>query len=408
MTSRFPGEVASRRSIGWFFASLGLLLALLSAQELFDGFRVLLFGETSLAGIDLRMRISEVTRWFNRQSIYRNDASAVYPPASYVVVWILGAGSDFARARTLWAIESGALLIMASAGVVYASRAVGGAQRLSASLLVLSMSAIGPGVANGQLHIVTVLAGVAGVLIGMRREGSWVSDLTGAALIVVALSKPTNGITFFMMLWLLPGRFRPGLLASAGYVSLTGMSLLAQDENGFSLITRWIDRAVSGAEFGAHDGGTANAQTLLAAFGLESWSPIVAVGLLALLGEWLFRRRGADVWILLGCAGLTARVCVYHRTYDDVLAIPALIALMRISFTPQSYPRWIRTVGPVMLACGWCVMGVPERYWSSEAVFETSHLAYWVALLLFLAGTAKHTKGAPNTGIGSPSLSLRP
>ncbi len=372
----------------------GVALTVWAFDDLARAFGVLTGGDNRMAAVDLRMRMFEVGGWFRGEPIYRTDANAVYPPAAYGVIATLAGGLDFERARRLWAVQSLILLVAGAAGVVWASRAEGLTQRLAALLVLPSLAAVSPGVANGQLHLITVLAAVAAVLLLSPRAPSWPRELAGAALMLVALTKPTIGVPFFVLVWVLPGRLRPGILVLVLYGLATAVALLPQPEGSFVLLTRWIDRAVSGAEFGAHGGGTSNAQSLLTRSGIEGWSTMVAVGMIALLGEFALRRRAADVFVLLGAAGLVARLCVYHRSYDDLLALPALVALLRIAWGIGETRPTMRGVALLAFAGGLAVGSVPEPLVGHSDWFQPVQSAVWLAMLLVL-WIAGHRRAAP-------------
>jgi len=390
------------KAVDWGLALLGLVLLVAAAPDLAAGFESLIAESGTLAGIDLRMRVSETLRWWSGSPIYRTDANAVYPPAAYVVLWLLTAGAEFPMARLLWAGQSAALLLVASAGVVFASRGSGWLQRGVALLLVPSMLAVGGGVANGQMHLVTVVAGVAAVLLSARPRVSLVNDLLVAALMVVALSKPTNAVTFFILICFLPRRVRPAALTVGLYLLMTAIALLPQDESWFVSLTRWVDRAVAGAEHGAMDGGTANAQSLLGVLGIQSWSTVVAVACIAVFGEWASRRHDADPWILLGVAGLVARMCVYHRSYDDLLVVPALVALFRAMRDDRAPAGWRYAAGG-LLAVGWMVMSAFERI-IGDGVLPGLQTAVWAALLVFLWRlAARSVEPAPHEPVTEPT-----
>ena len=60
------------------------------------------------------------------------------------------------------------------------------------------------------------------------------------------------------------------------------------------------------------------------------WNLPASLLLFFALGAFVYRHRTADPWILLGVAGIVTRIWAYHRVYDDVLVLPALLALARV------------------------------------------------------------------------------
>ena len=63
------------------------------------------------------------------------------------------------------------------------------------------------------------------------------------------------------------------------------------------------------------------------------------------LGVWLYRHRRVDLWLQLGVIAVVARLWAYHRLYDDVLVVLALVALFRIA-TGVDGPRDVPTAEP--------------------------------------------------------------
>src|SRR4051812_321838 len=56
--------------------------------------------------IDLRQRYAEVHHWFAGEPVYSQLKTAVYPPASYAILWPLVGWSSLPVARWFWAVTS--------------------------------------------------------------------------------------------------------------------------------------------------------------------------------------------------------------------------------------------------------------------------------------------------------------
>ncbi|HIG45082.1 MAG TPA: helix-hairpin-helix domain-containing protein [candidate division Zixibacteria bacterium] len=65
--------------------------------------------------------------------------------------------------------------------------------------------------------------------------------------------------------------------------------------------------------------------------GMKAWLIPGALIALALAGVWMFIHRRVDPWITMGVIGILFRFSIYHRWYDDLLILPALVALYRIA-----------------------------------------------------------------------------
>jgi len=62
---------------------------------------------------------------------------------------------------------------------------------------------------------------VAGLLLLQSKESSWHQDLLAGALVLIALVKPTVAAPFFWIVLFVPGRLRPAMIVSIGYVALS-------------------------------------------------------------------------------------------------------------------------------------------------------------------------------------------
>lgn len=87
-----------------------LLMAALACQRMVKNFSRLLLEDHFVAAIDLRLRYRELHHWFAGKTIYLQVSSAVYPPASYAMLWPLLGYSSFTVLRWIWGFTSGAAL----------------------------------------------------------------------------------------------------------------------------------------------------------------------------------------------------------------------------------------------------------------------------------------------------------
>ena len=141
---------------------------------------------------------------------------------------------------------------------------------------------------------------------------------------------------------------------------------------------QWFGRATYGASHGAAQGGYGDQQSWLQLPDVPS-VVIVAVALSA-LAAWLYHRRYADIWLLLGITSIVARLYVYHRPYDDLLLLVPPIALLRVAGS-QPLANWLllaalpplRLPVETSLVAGWV-----------EQVGIIHRTLTWVAMLIFL------------------------
>ena len=295
-----------------------------------------------LGAIDLRILYRQVGPWFAGLPLFKALASAVYPPATYVLLWPFFGWLDETPARWLWAGASLLALFWLARTGVQESGARTPAQRAVAALVPLAMTATGVTLGNGQMTLLLVAPAVAAALLVYQgRRPALRDDLLAAALLVFSLMKPTLSAPFFWLLLFAPGRrARPASFAVAGYVLLAFLACAFQEGGIVSLHVQWLQRGLVGAADGAVDGGYANLHSWLAALRLQQLLPLpvllaagalLSVGTLLGLGVWVCRHRHVDVWLLLGVTGIVARVWTYHRVYDDVLILLPMIALARLA-----------------------------------------------------------------------------
>lgn len=374
----------------WVLLALALIVVLPTAQLLIEAFDGLLLAGTDFAAIDLRLRVREVTGWWSGTDIYKTSGHAVYPPAAYVILRALFVFDDFERIRWVWGAWTLLGVLLASWGTV---RAVG-AKRWQAvvfvAVLPLAVSGMHGGIANGQVSLLCTLAAVGSVLLLTREDAGWGTDLLAAGLFLVALIKPTMTAPLFWLVCFVPGRWRPAVLVVVGYALLTVIGCLAiPDESMVVLLARWADRAIEGSRYGALDGGSVNMQTAMGLARLSLHAPVVVLALVGLVGAWAAGRPSRDPWILMGVAGVVARLAFYHRTYDDLIVLPALIALARAARRPAT-GRWpLDLVAGGLLVVTWGVMCVQDTHWFLEGPRDGITWIAWVATGLFLVFLAR-------------------
>ena len=108
-----------------------------------------------------------------------------------------------------------------------------------------------------------------------------------------------------------------------------------------------------------------------------------------LTGAWIFWQRHKDPWLLAGVAAVVSRIWIYHRNYDDLIMIIALIALWRLAARGDTLSRLLTGLTAFTLLVSPTFSALPEG-----AAFFLSWLqtAVWLAALLFLLA---HTHAAP-------------
>ncbi|MGB5619955.1 MAG: hypothetical protein WBM78_24160 [Desulfobacterales bacterium] len=368
------------------------LMAVAAAVWLGYEFWRLLFQSGEMGAIDLRQRHNEVQAWFAGRPVYGDIVTAVYPPASYVILWPHIGWLPATPARWFWALTTVLALTWLVTICVRESGADTFLHRRFIALIPLSMYATGATIGNGQLlvHILPVLVG--GLLLLKIKEPIWHQDLLAAALVLIALVKPTVTAPFFWIVLFVPGRLRPAMLVSIGYGALSFFAVLFQKTGLINLMTKWSDRAAVGVEWGTARGGYANEHSWLEAFKLDGLEGPASVLALMILGFWVYRYRRADIWILMGVTALVARFWTYHMWYDDLLILLPMIALFRVANQRAPVAATDRLAGPLLAITILTTLAPGGLYllpmpWNE--LYVALQTITWIAVLLFLFNHAR-------------------
>jgi hypothetical protein len=386
-----------RRAQGYRLSKQRRVLVLRAAVAVLALFALLKLGsefwrlvaDTGVSGaIDLHLRHTQVHRWFAGSPVYAELHNALYPPASYPVLWPLVGWLDFTAARWLWAGTSVVMLSWLAWLIVRESGAETRLERAFVALLLLSMNATGVTIGNGQLivHCLPVL--LIGLLLLRRRRGEWRHDLLAASLILVALVKPNIAAFFFWAVLFWPGRLRPAVLVVVGYLALTLFAAAFQGAGVPALIAGWLRNSASvGARL-----GYGNLEMWFADVGLPAWGILSSLLVLGMLGVWTYVHRDVDIWLFFGVTAIVARVAVYHMVYDDLLVLLPMVALFRIAKRGEAADGSDVLAG-VLLAVLVLVMLAPARLQFPSSpwlpLFAAGHVGVWLVVLLFLLRQAR-------------------
>jgi hypothetical protein len=338
--------------------------------------------EQSVEGAkDLRLRYNEVNRWFARSSVYTEQKEAVYPPASYAMLWPLLGWLDFTKARWLWAITIAFMVFW----IVHMSLKESGAstpqERAFIILLILSTYPVNVTIGNGQLTVHLLAALLGGILILEKARTEWHRSLLAALLVLMSLVKPSIAVPFFWVVLFVSGRLRVPFLALIGYVMLSLLAASFQGNGLVALLQDWMNNAQSVT------GGYANLFTWLAAMGVQRWSSLGSIILLVMLGIWTYCHRHDDLWRLLGVTAIVARFWTYHRLYDDLLILFPIIALFRIAKSgPRADVRDV--VATVLLGISSAALFAPGTLYRLPVPwgmpFRIGQTIVWLFILFFL------------------------
>jgi hypothetical protein len=356
-----------------------------------------------LGAIDLLQRYNEVQVWFAQKPVYGELATAVYPPASYVMLWPFLGYTSSSIARWIWAVTT----IVALVGLVHLtineSCAKGRLERPLATLIPLAMYGTGETIGNGQLTIFVLVA----VVVGLRLLNSgrkWGHLWLGSALVVFSLVKPTITLPFLWLVLVAPGGRKSLLWIGLGYTLLAFVGGIFQDGNIISLHQEWLNSGIEGAVWGSggvdsgedtretapnFGVGYGNLHSWLAALGLSQWNLPVTLFVLLLFGGWTYLHRSVNLWLLLGVAAIVSRLWTYHLVYDDMVMLLPMITLFRLTkgmIRGHSGQQmlWSGIVLAIAIVASW----IPPRLrllpppW--DGLFKVGQTSVWMAMLVFL------------------------
>ncbi|HEY4283675.1 MAG TPA: glycosyltransferase family 87 protein [Chthoniobacterales bacterium] len=386
---------------------IAIFMAAAAALKLGLEFHRLTVDSGPKGAIDLKNLHLWVTSWFAGTPIFQQIDAALYPPATYALLWPLLGWMSLSTARWFWAATS----IGALAAIIVVIWRISGAEtrrdKIFVALLLLSINGTGVAIGNGQLILHLLATFLAGVLLLERKSETFAADLIAAALLTWTLVKPNVAAPFLWVLLFAWGRRRPAFLMLLLYAILTATAATFQKDNLLTLFQRCLSKA---SEATSQFPGTRNIHSLLIAVGWQKWIVLSSILMFVALGIWTYRYRLADKWVLIAVAALVARLWTYHRLYDDVLILLPELALFRIAKQDARSSRG--AVAGVLLVLMALAMLCPTRFlnqptewaWASDwtCVFGVSHDILWLLVLGYLVIYARQQT---NRAIAVPSVS---
>lgn len=288
-------------------------------------------------GIDLKLPHLMVNDWFAGLPVYTGprEGQHPHPPASMAILWPVYGGPSIARATAVYLLVTLASLAWIVVAAVRESRAASPLERALVALVPLATYPAGATIGNGQTTVYALAAALGALLLLRYRPPGRGRDLAAAALLLVAMGKPSLCAPFVLLALVLPGGARPVALLVAAYVALT---LFAASFQPLGLRDQFGYFLAQASRIGSLN-GAADLHALVTWLGVPSTMAAASAGTLVLLAWWLWRHRHADFWLLAGVTAIAARFWTYHRWYDDLLIVLPLVALFRLAKTDAGVPR---------------------------------------------------------------------
>jgi hypothetical protein len=369
------------------------IMAVAALLRLGFAFWRLLWDSGRLGAIDLRFRHTEVNLWFAGKPVYGQVESAVYPPATYALLWPILGWLPVTQARWLW----GATTVIALGWLAYLLVRESGArtplERLFIALLVFSIYPTRVIIGIGQLGLHLFPPLLSGLVLLQRRDSGWRKDLLAAALLLWALVKPSVSAPFFWIVFFVPDKLRPFLLVSIGYIALT---LFAASFQEGGLATLFVDKMARTAAY-TRMWGYANLHIWLASLGLQAWALPASGITLLVLGLWTYLHRRVDPWLLISVAAIVARFWTTHGFYDDLLILLPAVALFRLAKGGSSADGGDMVAGGLFAITVAALLGEARILlfvapW--DFLFKPVYTIIWISVLIFLLDRARRDRGS--------------
>ena len=403
-----------------------VFMSLLAIYRMGHEFNLLLFSNDGAE--DLASRYREVQQWFLGTPVYQEYGEAVYPPASYAMLWPLLKPFSWVEARFLW----GLLLTASTAWLIYQavkySNLKASLERVAMALFIIAMYPTATTFGTGQLTSLVIPLLVAGVVLIRNEQTGWRQDLYVSLLLVFSLVKPSIAIPFFWTLLISQNFLRVLALAAVEYGGLTFWAASYQRESVLSLFHQWVQRASANSfnhgpvntpsnvldyiDFGSLEkfqstgiqiwqhhasvgfgvAGYGNITSMLSAMGLGSWAMPASLCILIVAGVWIYYHRHADIWLLLGVTAIVSRFWAYHRLYDDLLILLPFITMLRVAQLKTASRQRECIAGILAVCCGLALLApatLLKMPFPIGLVFRGAQVLLWAGMLAFLLNQAR-------------------
>ena len=363
------------------------------------------------SAVNVAYRYDELTRFFGGVPIYHeNFGRLTYPPATYVFLWPVLGWLPLESARVLFvATNLASAIVIALLAYRLADRHPQ-AERFLIVAMVFACYPLQISVFLGHMPAqVVALVAIAALI--LRARVSWATDVAASACLAASLVKPTLAPPLVAAVLIATWRWRPVLLTGGIYAGVALIASTAQPAGFVELHLAWLRANTSHAVAAELIEALPNLHNWLSWAGHGRWGP--AASILALVGYsvWAWRRRHADVWLLLGTGALVARLWSYHRPYDDIVILLAAIALLRVARGPDPGLRIPAAVlfavtCLTLLTPAWALYNLDRP--TIRAVY-TAQTTVWVTVMAFLLfrGKKQLTAISPSA-MSKARLGVRP
>ncbi len=341
--------------------------------------------------VDLKLRYDEIQMWFDGLPVYHLKKSAVYPPASYMMLWPLLKPFTWIESRWLWALILPAMTGWFTYLIVKESGVTTGVSKISLTLFVAACYPTAVCIGNGQLPLLIIPPLLTAIILLRRHSKGWKRDLFISLLLLFSLLKPSISVPFFGFLFISGSAIRILSTVTISYGVLTLWSLSFQMKTA----TETVQQLLQNASVAAVGGGYGDIHSGFTVLGLENWTSPFTLAILLSFGLWLIYHRHCDMWLLLGVAAIVARIWTYHRLYDDMLIFVPMVALIKIAQTKHKEPK-TALLGGLLLLCSFLAFLAPGTLlrlpFPYGTPFRTGQTILWITIALFLCYQARQQR----------------
>lgn len=342
---------------------------------------------------DLLLRNNEIKMWFSGLPVYDNMSHAVYPPASYAILWPLLNFDNIIIIKLIWIFIYLVSIVVLSFIFVKYSNLDTKLEKAFVALIPLTTYSLGASVGIGQITLLVILPLLISILKLKDQIDSIKNQLIISILFLFSLVKPSISAPFFWLVIFLPKNLRPAFVIIIGYILLTFIASYFQSDNTYVLLNKWLDNSSNAlTRYGNYD-----LHYFLIMIGKENWRFPVSLIVIGLAGYWIYKNQRADIWIIIGVMALVSRFWAYHNWHDDVLLILPTIPLLR-SIKDINLSFHIKIYSFALLVLLILSNMAPGGLYLLPEPIKTLYICFqvfiWISVMFFLIIIERHVKSS--------------
>jgi hypothetical protein len=273
-----------------------------------------------------------------------------------------------------------------------------GQKRLLA-IALLSTYPIGASIGNGTAHIAVLACLLATIL--CPTSSRWLQAWGYGTIATIALIEPKLSLPFAWLVLFRSG-WRVALCCSAVFAACAiSASIYSAAHMDGSFLSRCWDMTVTNAveQVGNHPGNHGGDWVMQ--WQLPGPPPWTQLAMLLGLGALIFTQRRKDIWLLIGISALTTQFWAAQRWTDEIILLPALIALLRLGATGSN--RIARWLAGFMLLSLLAPGGIHTLPISLKGPYVSAQVTIWAACLAYLILKTLRSTSKPTAAAATPA-----